>query len=210
MVTFQVKAEGTETVMNIIADMEARGVNTQPLMGTLGHLILGSIARNFESEGRPSRWKPISKLTQEIYSGKLLDRLRSSKRYQSLKQNKTRSTWENNYLSKHGGRKLLQGEGDLKKSIVVGKITRSSVEIGSSLPYARIHQLGGEIRPKNAKALLVPLGDGGFLQLKKVTIPARPYLVLQKEDETNIMRATRDYIQEAANHADVKGNKYWR
>ncbi len=210
MVTFHVEAKGTDAVMNVIADMEARGVNTRPLMGTLGHIILGSITRNFESEGRPDKWKAISTLTQEIYSGKLLDRLRDKKGYKNLKGSKTKSTWESNYLAKHGSRKILQGEGDLKKSIVVGKISRSSVEIGSSLPYARIHQLGGDIRPKNAKALLVPLGGGGFLQLKKVTIPARPYLVLQDEDKTSMMRATKDYIMEAANHADVTGNKYWR
>lgn len=209
MVTLYVKSEGQDAVMNIIADMAARGVNTRPLMGRTGHIILGSVARNFESEGRPGRWKPISQFTREIYEGKLLDRLRATKGYKNIKREATKQRRESSFLEKKSG-KTLQRQGDLKKSVVVGKITNASVEIGSSLPYARIHQLGGEIRPKNKKALLIPLGGGQFLKVKKVTIPARPYLVLQAEDGLTIMRATKDYILEAANHAKARGNKYWR
>lgn len=194
--------------MNVIASMAARGVNTRPLMGTIGQIILGSVTKNFEAEGRP-RWKPISSLTQDIYTGRLLDRLESSRGYQKLKREKTKLARRSTYLAQHGSRRILQGEGDLKKSIVVGKVTRNSVEVGSSLPYARIHQLGGEIRPKKGKYLLIPIG-GRFVRLKKATIPARPYLLLQKEDETTIIRATTDYLQQAALHAKSKGNRYWR
>lgn len=42
--------------------------------------------------------------------------------------------------------------------------------------YARIHEEGGTIRPKNAKALAVPLPEGGIALVQSVTIPARPYL----------------------------------
>lgn len=42
--------------------------------------------------------------------------------------------------------------------------------------YARIHELGGTIRPKTAKALAVPLPEGGIALVQSVTIPARPYL----------------------------------
>lgn len=198
MVTLYVKAEGQDAVMNVIASMAARGVNTRPLMGRLGHIILGSTTRNFEAEGRPEKWKPISELTREIYEGRILERLRASKGYQRIKKEETRRKWESEYLARSGG-KILQRQGDLRKSIVIGKVTNTSVEVGSSLHYARIHQLGGEIRPKNRKALLIPVGNR-YLAVKKVTIPARPYLVLQDEDSVVIMRATKDYILEAANH----------
>lgn len=194
MVTLYVKAQGQDAVMNVIASMASRGANTRPLMGTIGHIVLGSVTRNFESEGRPGRWAPISSLTQAIYSGRLMDRLMATKGYQNIKREKTQEKRKATYIEKQGG-KLLQRSGDLRKSITVGKITSSSVEIGSSLPYARIHQLGGTIRPKTRKALLIPVG-GRFLMVKKVTIPARPYLVLQKEDETVILKATTDYLQE--------------
>lgn len=42
--------------------------------------------------------------------------------------------------------------------------------------YARIRELGGTITPKAAKALAVPLPEGGIALLQSVTIPARPYL----------------------------------
>lgn len=42
--------------------------------------------------------------------------------------------------------------------------------------YARIHELGGVIRPVNAKALAIPQPDGGVVFVQSVTIPARPYL----------------------------------
>lgn len=42
--------------------------------------------------------------------------------------------------------------------------------------YARIHELGGTIVPRNAKALVIPQPDGSVRFVKSVTIPARPYL----------------------------------
>lgn len=42
--------------------------------------------------------------------------------------------------------------------------------------YALIHELGGTITATNAKALAIPLPDGGVAFAKSVTIPARPYL----------------------------------
>lgn len=201
MVMVYVKAEGQDAVMNVIADMAARGVNTRRLMSTIGHIILGSVTRNFESEGRPSKWKPLSELTKEIYDGRLMEKLHATKGFQKLKKEDTRKRWESKYRVKSGG-KLLHGEGDLRKSIVIGNITNASVEVGSPLIYARIHQLGGEIRPKSKSALLIPVG-GGLLKLKKTVIPARPYLLLQVEDETYILKATKDYLLEATNHANV-------
>ncbi|RVQ76117.1 phage virion morphogenesis protein [Sinorhizobium medicae] len=46
------------------------------------------------------------------------------------------------------------------------------------IAYARIHELGGTIRPKVAKALAIPdpKRAGGVILVQSVTIPARPYL----------------------------------
>lgn len=44
------------------------------------------------------------------------------------------------------------------------------------LKYALIHELGGVIVPVRAKALAIPQPDGSVRFVKKVTIPARPYL----------------------------------
>jgi hypothetical protein len=49
--------------------------------------------------------------------------------------------------------------------------------------YARIHELGGTIKPKTAKALRFQLDDGTFAVVKQVTIPARPYLRPAADEE---------------------------
>lgn len=66
--------------------------------------------------------------------------------------------------------KPLVDRGTLRRSI------RATVEgnqavIGTNLKYARIHQFGGTIKPKNRKALKV-----GSRTLKSISIPARPYI----------------------------------
>lgn len=201
MVKLYVKEKGLSTVANIIASMAERGRNTRPLMGRIGHIMLLSVGRNFESEGRPGKWKPLSPLTRKIYSGSLADQFKNTAGYRNAKKEETKKRREQAFIQKKSGGKLLQQSGDLRKSIVIGKFTRDSVAVGSPLVYARIHALGGEIRPKNKKALLIPLGSGEFLQVKKVTIPARNFLQLQAEDGVTIMQATKDYLLEAQYNA---------
>ncbi|MBE2896746.1 phage virion morphogenesis protein [Pasteurellaceae bacterium HPA106] len=59
------------------------------------------------------------------------------------------------------------------------------VEFGSALKYARLHQFGGTIVPKKAKRLR--LGKSS-VYAKKVTIPARPWLGISKQDEPLLLR----------------------
>lgn len=68
--------------------------------------------------------------------------------------------------------------GHLRRSIQSGvKQFGGSVEgwIGSNVVYARIHELGGVIRPRAGKYLRFKI-EGKWKTVKEVTIPARPYL----------------------------------
>lgn len=49
-------------------------------------------------------------------------------------------------------------------------------EFGSNVEYAAIHEFGGEIKAKNVKFLRFRTFDGAWHSVKKVTMPARPYL----------------------------------
>jgi phage gpG-like protein len=63
-------------------------------------------------------------------------------------------------------------------NVVPSKETRTyaEVETGPSVEYARIHEFGGVIVPKKAKALSW-IGEGGKrIFARAVHIPARPYL----------------------------------
>lgn len=77
------------------------------------------------------------------------------------------------------GRVLHRRTGRLRNSILT-RVTQSTHsvtgEIGSNVVYARIHELGGVITPKKAKALKFYIPGVGWRTSQKVTIPSRPYL----------------------------------
>lgn len=64
-----------------------------------------------------------------------------------------------------------------------------SVLVGSNLEYAAIHQFGGVIRPKRAKALKV-----GGRPVSQVRIPARAYLGISAEDAAGCEGVVMDYL----------------
>lgn len=103
-----------------------------------------SINKNFESSGRPVRWK-VSKRVQ-----------------------------------KHGGKTLIKSGALMRRINIVIDESSSSVKVGSTLPYARIHHEGGEIKRKSGNV---------------ITIPARPYLSIPEEDYPRIVRNIQQAIK---------------
>ena len=93
------------------------------------------------------------------------------------------------------GKKILTDSGRLQNSISYRASGRSLV-IGTNLIYARIHQEGGVIKAKRARALMIPLGNGRVIFRKRVVIPARPYLLIKPQDPTDIGEAITDSITE--------------
>ncbi|WP_107326986.1 phage virion morphogenesis protein [Agrobacterium pusense] len=72
---------------------------------------------------------------------------------------------------------ILRASGALRGSINM-VASENEVRIGSALVYAAIHQLGGEAGRN-----------------RKVSIPARPYLGLSSEDETEIFAIAEDWLE---------------
>ena len=72
-------------------------------------------------------------------------------------------------------------------------------EWGSNAIYAVIQQLGGVIKPKNKPYLTFKLPGGGFRRTKQVTIPARPYLGINEDDEENIIDIVNSHLADAVN-----------
>lgn len=105
------------------------------------------------------------------------------------------------YPRVRGGSGILQSSGILRNSIHTQADNDTAV-IGTNIKYAAIHHFGGQtrphlIRPKNGKALKF---GGRFA--KKVNhpgskMPARPFMVLQPEDEQDLADAVRDYLARA-------------
>ena len=71
-------------------------------------------------------------------------------------------------------KRLLNRQGGLNDSIE-GRGSTSTASWGSNLVYARIHQLGGVIKPRRRRMLRFELGNR-VVFARQVTIPARPYI----------------------------------
>lgn len=78
--------------------------------------------------------------------------------------------------------KILVWDGGLASSIDRQSLGRDFVTVGTNLVYGAIHQYGGKA------------GRG-----RKVTIPARPYLVAQPEDIEDALDTVRDHITRGMN-----------
>lgn len=112
---------------------------------------------------------------------------------------------------------LAAGTGMLRNSIK-HEMHYPEAYIGSNVVYARIHELGGTIRPKKGQFLSIPVGDwtdsprnhpelryaqsvngqpylvteGGevmYILRRQVTLPARPYLSPAMENSSDAVEA---------------------
>ena len=81
-------------------------------------------------------------------------------------------------IEKLGGPVLRRQTGVLMGSIhghVAPRGTSVNASVYSTCVYARIHELGGTIRPKSAQYLRFQI-DGAWKTVSEVTIPERPYI----------------------------------
>lgn len=88
--------------------------------------------------------------------------------------------WKSSHRAENEGGQTLTDGGGLKGSIAY-EATPSLVAVGSSKIYAAIHQFGGEITPKSAKALAFKVGEQDVFA-QKVEIPAREYIGINEDD----------------------------
>jgi phage virion morphogenesis protein len=97
------------------------------------------------------------------------------------------------YLSKGIGGSLLDRSGAGLRDSVTSEVQGGAwaVLVGAAKEYAAAHQFGAEIAPKSAKALFVP----GYGMLKKVNIPARPYLGVSSDDAKAIEAAVASFLE---------------
>ncbi|UNE53513.1 MULTISPECIES: phage virion morphogenesis protein [Bartonella] len=115
------------------------------------------------------------------------------RRIQSEKTSPQGEKWQNNYARTS----ILYASGALSRSIDM-VASPEKVIIGSGLVYARIHQLGGVIRPKNGSTLRFFLNSSKaqrFVCVHQVTMPARPYLGLSERNKVEIVKAAEDWLE---------------
>jgi len=138
-----------QEVNNALLQLAKKGENLRPLMKNIAGIFANSAEENFKNEGRPDKWIDLAESTKK----------------QRLKKRK----WPG---------QILQVEGMLASSVNTYYNNDSAI-IGSNLPYAAIHQLGGKAG-KN----------------KSANIPARPYLSLTEDDYKEILQKTQKYLKD--------------
>jgi phage gpG-like protein len=82
--------------------------------------------------------------------------------------------WPN---KRDGSPSNLIKSGTLRRSIRITNIGGTSVTVGSDRVYAAIHQLGGTIQGRPYLRFKTPTG---FVTVRKVTMPARPFFPITK------------------------------
>lgn len=112
------------------------------------------------------------------------------RRIESEKTAPDGTAWKPN----RAGTSILYAEGHLARS--VDYVSNSTgVQVGSGLIYARIHQLGGEIEPKNFSALKFVVAGDLTIFAKLVKMPARQWLGLSEENKRDVEGATIDWLE---------------
>jgi phage gpG-like protein len=150
--------------------IEQRVTDLRPALFEIQQVALDSIRQTFAAGGRPQRWVALRSARQR---GSLASAI------------------------------PLNDTGRLRSSIA-GRIQGANqVVLGTNVKYAAIHNYGGTINvpalaPKRAKALRW-MTPGGVIFARRarahpVRIPARPFMVLQQEDESTFRRIVESHL----------------
>jgi len=83
--------------------------------------------------------------------------------------------------------------------------TDSGVAVGTNVLYAAIHQLGGTITAKTEKGLVFKGVGDQWVRKQQVTIPARPFLGIDDEDETEIAAIAAEWTARVTGATDDGG-----
>jgi len=155
-------------VKRLFARLKKNTTDARPAFRAIGEIVRSSVIRNFQEGGRPKKWEPTK--IKSIYRAYLGKGKKKRKAY-TLKGGFTKG-----FTRYTAGKKTLIDRARLQNSVTVRALPGKAI-IGTSLVYARIHQLGGKAGRN-----------------KKVKIPARPYLLVQEEDWTSIGQCLRGFL----------------
>ena len=167
-----------EELQKTLRDLSKKAADIRTPLKRSGVHMMSSFDKNFKQEGRPQKWKPLQPNTV------------AARRKQSSK--------------------ILQDKGLLRMSVLsksgkgnIYRLTKDSLAMGSSLKIAPYHQRGTKpyvIRPKR-KPLLRFKTTKGWVFARIVHhpgLPARPFVLIQDEDEKAIVDIFADHVMEGA------------
>jgi len=174
----------TAQVSQLLAQLQHKCANPQPVLHEIGEILLFSVQRNFDVGGRPA-WPKLAKST-------IAQRVKAKK-------------WPGKILQRSGAYGLL---GSVNK-----RVGKDFVAIGTNKVYAATHQFGakkgqfGKLTV-HVKSYTKKISKPGKKKKSTVTvkahskqmlcpwgnIPARPFLAVQDEDLADINETIGNYL----------------
>jgi phage virion morphogenesis protein len=109
--------------------------------------------------------------------------------------------WQKSRRAQAQGGKTLQDSRRLYSSITARVVGDTTLEVGTNVVYAAVHQFGAVIRPKTKKRLAFRIPGGGFRSAASVTIPARPFLGFAQEDREDVADIIANHLRRAVRGA---------
>jgi len=114
----------------------------------------------------------------------------------SMEEDPEGRKWQPSRRAQTTGGQTLNDTGRLRDSIDYAT-TPETVLVGTNAKYARIHQLGGKIRPKSKKRLKFKGIGGEDVFAKEITIPARPFIGISADDLEEVKETIAEYMGNA-------------
>ena len=171
-----IRIDGRTEAIAALGAIAARARNSQGLWENIGEYMVSSTVENFVTERGPGG-----------------------------------DPWPQSLRAKFEGGKTLTDSARLQKSITFNA-SPAGVAVGTNVLYAAIQQFGGTITAKTPEGLFIQFGAKGrtaktrrgktaggkwrgeIRRPMSVTLPARPFLGVDAEDEAEILRIAEDWI----------------
>jgi phage virion morphogenesis protein len=132
---------------------------------------------------------PIMKILAQVLVRQTKDRIKDGK----TPQGTPFAPLNPLYRKTKKGPGILRGATGHLRNLIAASNDATQARASTALPYARIHQFGGTIRPKNAPALIFSMGGEDFA-VQSVTIPARPYMGISPGNRAEIVDTIADWL----------------
>lgn len=148
-------------------ELSARVRNLAPVLPDIGEMFRSSIDQNFAVGGR---------FGSEPFGG-------------------GKERWKISIRAREQGGQTLLDTRRLSASVGYS-ISGNTVSVGSNVIYGALHHFGKKIEGKSGGFLYFRIGKRGsnLYRKRSVTIPARPWLVLQSEDVTEAVEIVASYV----------------
>lgn len=166
-------------VLATLRALSEAAVNLRPAMSHVGEYLILSTRQRFSAGRSPdgTPWAPNTETTLLRHLGRFKGSFNKEGRL------------SNKGAGRVAGKRPLIGETGALSSQIAKVVGDDYVEVGSTMEYANVHQLGAAKGAfgRTRRGAPIPWGD----------IPARPFIGLSSDDEVEVIAILREHLTRA-------------